>query len=255
MILRVLIADDEPLARQRLRQLLRAESDIHIVGECATGTETVQAIEKESPDVVLLDVRMPELDGFEVIQTLPQDRLPAFIFVTAHDRFALRAFEARALDFLLKPFDQDRLQEALQRARAAVKRGRNGHESSHLSKVLKALRGRAQSVKRIEVRSGGRIFFVHADLIDWIQSSDNYVELHVGSAVHLVRGTLGALEEQLRSERFARINRSLIVNADRIKELRTKSHGDYLVVLWDGQELCGSRNYRKGLLQLLGDAG
>jgi len=252
MTLRVLIADDEPLARERLRELLEAEPAIEIVGECATGGETVQAIQNELPDLVLLDVRMPEMDGFEVIRALDGKSLPIIIFVTAHDQFALRAFETQAADYLLKPFDRERFRQSLSRAREIAQRGgarRRVEEIIAANPVLDAV---PKETERFAIRSGGRILFVKADEIEWIQSADNYSELHVGQTAHLLRQSLSALAEELPAAKFARISRSLIVNVERIQEIRSKSHGDYMVILKNGTRLSASRNYRAGLLQLLG---
>ena len=251
MKLRVVIADDERLARERLRELLEAEPGIHIVAECATGTETVLAIREERPDLVLLDVRMPEMDAFEVIRTLGNDHLPAIIFVTAHDQFALRAFEANAADYLLKPFDRDRFRKALHRGRERAKRNTQSHSAAEVIKLLAELKKPSKIARRFAIRLGERIFVVKPDEIDWIQGAGNYSELHVGSAVHLLRGTLADLEEQLSPTRFIRISRSLIVNVDRIQEIRAKSHGDYVVVLRDGKTLSATRNHREKLLRWL----
>ena len=251
MKLKVAIADDEPLARARLRELLEAEPGIDIVAECSTGTETVLAIQKERPDLVLLDVRMPEMDAFEVIAALGVNHLPAIIFVTAHDQFALRAFEANAADYLLKPFDHDRFQEALQRGRERAKRNAQSHSMAEVIKLLAGLKKPSKTAQRFAIRLGGRILVVKPDEIDWIQGAGNYSELHVGSAVHLLRGTLAELEEQLSPTKFIRISRSLIVNVDRIREIRAKSHGDYVVVLRDGKNLSATRNHRETLLRWL----
>ena len=251
MTLKVVIADDEPLARERLRQLLEAEPGIDIVAECATGTETVLAIQKERPDLVLLDVCMPEMDGFDVIQTLGADHLPAIIFVTAHDRFALRAFEANAADYLLKPFDRDRFRKALGRGRERIKRNAPSHSMAEVMDLLRGLKKSSKIATRFAIRLGGRIVVVKPEEIEWIQGAGNYSELHVGPAVHLLRGSLAELEEQLSPARFIRISRSIIVNVDQIRELRPKSHGDYVVVLRDGKMLSATRNHREKLLRWL----
>jgi two-component system LytT family response regulator len=253
MTLRVLIADDEPLARERLRQLLLAEPGIEIVGECATGTETVEAIRNGSPHLVLLDVQMPGMDGFEVIRALDMDRLPIIIFVTAHDQFALRAFENHAADYLLKPFDRERFQKALGRARELTQRGGEYRAAKEILGAVAALKAHRKGVDRFAIRSEGRILFVKPDEIEWIQSADNYSELHVGKTVHLLRQTLTTFEKQLATANFVRISRSLIVNVNCISEIRPKSHGDYLVILQDGTELSASRNYRVGLQRILGE--
>lgn len=255
MTLRVLIADDELLARERLRRLLEEEPGIEIVGECSTGSETVRAIQRDSPHLVLLDIGMPELDGFEVIRAVGTERLPAIVFVTAHDRFALRAFEAHAADYLLKPFDRERLQKALDRARDITRRRGAYQPVEELLGLVAGLKALPRTVERFAIRTGGRIVFVAPEEIDWIQSANNYSEFHVGSTVHMLRKTLGALERQLPPAKFVRISRSHMVNIDRIKEVRPKSHGDYSVVAPDGTELPGSRNYRDRLQGLLGKRG
>jgi two-component system LytT family response regulator len=250
MILRVLIADDEPLARGRLRELLLAEPDVEIVGECSSGKETLKAVRKESPHLLLLDIRMPELDGFEVVRALGTDRLPIIVFVTAYDQYALRAFEACAVDFLLKPFDRERFRESLRRAREMARRGGQRKSGAEILDVVAALKARPKLTDRFAVRSGGRVIFVKTREIEWVQSADNYAELHVGNTVLLLRQSLGALQQQLPPDSFFRISRSVIVNLDRVKELHPKSHGDFLIVLKDGTRLPGSRNYRAGLPML-----
>jgi len=250
MTLRVLIADDERLARGRLRELLQAEPNVEIVGECTNGRETLQAIERETPHLVLLDVRMPELDGFEVIRALGRNRHPLIVFVTAHDQYALRAFEAHATDYLLKPFDRDRFRDTIRRAREIAERGTKRNEVQEVLDVIAAIKTPAKPVERFAVRSGGRVLLVKTDEIEWIQSADNYAELHVGGAVHLLRQSLGTLGQQLPAGKFLRISRSLIVNLDQVKELRSRSHGDFLVILRNGTRLSGSRTYRSGLRAL-----
>lgn len=252
MTLRVLIADDEPLARGRLRELLLAEQDVRLVGECSSGKETLNAVGKESPHLLLLDIRMPEMDGFEVVRALGTNRLPIIVFVTAYDQYALRAFDACAVDYLLKPFDCERFREALRRAREMVKVGGSRQSAAEILDVVAALKAPPKSIERFAVRSGGRVVFVKAREIEWIQSADNYAELHLGNTVHLLRQSLGALEQQLPPNSFLRISRSVIVNLDRVKELRPKSHGDFVIVLRDGTRFPGSRNYRAGLPMLSG---
>ncbi len=251
MKLKLVIADDEPLARERLRELLADEPGVDIVAECATGTETILAIKKQRPDVVLLDVRMPEMDAFEVIRALGKDHLPVIIFVTAHDQFAVRAFEANAADYLLKPFDRDRLRQALQRGRERAKRKAQSHSMAEVLNLLSRLKRSSKLPRRFAIRLGERILVVKPDEIDWIQGAGNYSELHVGGAVHLLRGTLSELEQQLSPNTFIRISRSLIVNVDRIQEIQAKSHGDCVVVLRDGIKLSATRNHREKLLRWL----
>ena len=252
---RVLIVDDEPLARERTRSLLEALPDIECVGECADGVSAVAAIRKDAPDIVLLDVQMPELDGFGVISELSDGRMPAVIFVTAYDRFALKAFEVHAVDYLLKPFDKERFVTAINRAIEQVKRQQAGELSQRLTALLADVRpeqSKPKSIDRIAVKSSGRVVFVKVDEIDWIEAADNYVNLHVGSENHLHRETMAALESQLSPEKFMRISRSTIVNMDRIKELQPLFHGEYAVILRNGTKLTLSRSYREKLDQLMG---
>ena len=252
MKLHVLIADDELLACERLRQFLQAEPEVEIVGECSNGRETVEAIQENSLDVIFLDVRMPELDGFEVIGAVGAEHLPVIVFVTAHDQFALRAFEAHAADYLLKPFSRERFQEALRRARAIVQGKRKHQTMDQVMGLVENLKGFDKPLERLAVKTSGRVLLVKVTEIDWIRGADNYAELHVGKSAHLLRQKVANLERQLPSNQFLRINRSLIVNLDRIKEFRTKSHGDCLVVLHDHTQLPVSRKYRGKLDEVMG---
>jgi two-component system LytT family response regulator len=245
MKVRALIVDDERLARDRLRQLLRNEPEIEIVGECADGQEAVIAIKKSPPDLVFLDVQMPELDGFGVLEAVGEEPMPVIVFVTAHDRFALRAFEVHAVDYLLKPFDRERFQKALRRA---VEQVRNRDQNT-VRQRQSALLADWQS-SQIAVKSAGSVSWVKLEAIDWIGSADNYAELHVGGKCHLLRETLGALETRLAPERFVRISRSAIVNAQRIKELRRLFYGGYEIILHDGTRLTLSRRQRTKLKEL-----
>lgn len=258
MKIRTLIVDDEPLARERLRKLLQAEADIEIVGECADGRQALELANQERPDLLFLDVQMPELDGFGVVAGLESDPPPAVVFVTAYDRFALRAFEVHALDYLLKPFDRERFQTALERARKLVHQRQTGDLSARLSSLLTDLKtdkGESKYVDRLAVKTEGRVLFFKIDDIDWIEAADNYVNIHVGAEQHLHRETMSALEAKLPSSRFIRISRSTIVNIERIKEMQPMFHGDYVVILKNGAKLSLSRNYREKLNQLLGKAG
>jgi two-component system LytT family response regulator len=261
--LRVMIADDEPLARQRLRRMLRRESEVEIVAECADGPATVAAVMAHSPDLLLLDVQMPELDGFAVLRTVPVDRLPVTIFVTAHDQYALRAFEARALDYLLKPFTEARFRAAFERARAAVL-GPEPGERARLLSLLEQIRleqrdlrtamsaGRPAVADRLLVREEGRVRVLAATEVDWIEAARNTVRLHAGSAVHVLREPLAALECRLDASRFARIHRSTIVNLERVTEILPWFSGDGIVVLRDGTRLRVSRSHREALERRLG---
>lgn len=246
---RVLIADDEPLARERLEIFLANEPEIELVGAAANGTEAVEMIGKLKPDVVFLDVQMPGLDGFGVIEALPESERPAVVFVTAFDKFALKAFDVHAVDYLLKPFDKARFQTALRRVLDQLARKQPAQIHEQLSALLADLRPRTQSPDRIAVKSEGRVVFVNLPDIDWIEAADNYVALHVGKESHLLRETMASLESRLLKP-FLRISRSTIVNTDRIKELQPLFHGDYAVILKDGTKLTLTRGYRDKLQEL-----
>jgi two-component system LytT family response regulator len=250
--IRTLIVDDEPLARERVRLLLEREPDLEIVGECGDGHEALATIRSTSPDLVFLDIQMPELDGFGMLAELDPARLPAIIFVTAFDQFALRAFEVHALDYLLKPFDSERLQAAVQRARQWIQRQRSGELDPRLAALLNDLKVTPKVPGRLAVKSGGRVLLVRTEDIDWVEAADNYVNLHVGKESHLLRETMNALEDRLPSERFLRISRSTMVNLDRIRELQPMFHGEYAVILQDGTRLTLSRGHREKLSRLLG---
>lgn len=258
MKIRTLIVDDEPLARERLRKFLQSQPDIEIVAECADGAEALAAARSEKPDLIFLDVQMPELDGFGVVAGLDMDPLPAVIFVTAYDRFALKAFEVHALDYLLKPFDRERFQIALDRARKLVEQRATGDLNRRLSSLITDLKPQQAEPKyldRIAVKTEGRVLFFKIDDIDWIEAADNYVSIHIGNEEHLHRETMASLETKLPPTRFLRISRSTIVNIERIKEMQPMFHGDYAVILKNGARLSLSRNYREKLNHLLGKAG
>ena len=252
--IRTLIVDDEPLARERLRKLLQAEPEIELIGECANGREALEAIRKDSPDLLFLDVQMPELDGFGMLAALKTDKLPLVVFVTAYDKFALKAFEVHAVDYLLKPFDRERFKAALERAMTRLKKEQSGELNQKLSALLADLKPAPKAPDRLAVKTEGRVLFVKLDEIDWIEAADNYVSLHVGGESHLLRETMTALETKLAPEKFLRISRSAIVNVERIKELQPMFHGEYVVILRTGSKLTLSRSYRDKLQQLLGKA-
>lgn len=253
MTIRTLIVDDEPLARERLSALLKQEPEIEVIGECADGLEAVEAIRKDPPDLLFLDVQMPGLDGFGVIGQLSGTKMPAIVFVTAYDQFALRAFEVHALDYLLKPFDRERFSKALRRAIEQIKRSQPDELADRLSKMIAELKPESQPpLERLAIKSDGRVLIFKPEEIDWIEAADNYVNLHVGSESHLHRETMSALEAKLPSKQFLRISRSTIVNVERVKELQPMFHGDYVVILKNGTRLSLSRSYREKLSHLLG---
>jgi two-component system, LytTR family, response regulator len=246
--IRVLIVDDEPIARRGIVQQLKGEPEVEIVGECADGMEAVAAIKAKSPDLVFLDVQMPEMDGFEVIEAVGVERMPRVIFVTAYDQYALRAFEVHALDYLLKPFDRDRFVKALDHARSSLQRGEFNRQ---LIRLLDDRLAARKPLERLVIKAGGRIYFLNVEEVDWIEAADNYVELHVGRESHLLRETISGLAARLDPARFLRIRHSTIVNIERVKELRPLFRGEYLIVLRDGTELTSSRRYRKNLDAIL----
>jgi len=258
-VIRIVITDDEPLARQRIRSLLEDRRDVTIVGEARDGAEAVDVILRERPDVVFLDVKMPELDGFEVIAALEEmshadaeaaasSVSPAIIFVTAFGEFAVKAFEVRALDYLLKPFDRARLDRALESAAA---RRATPAASPALRELLGMLRSEERREQRFLIRSGHRMYFVLASDIDWADAAGNYVRLHAQGRAHLHRDTMKALETRLDPQRFVRIHRSAIVNIDRIAQIEPYVHGEYVVTMRDGTRLTSSRAHSAGLRALL----
>lgn len=253
MKVRTLIAEDEPLARERLRDLLANDPDIEQVGECANGPETVEAIRRLRPDLVFLDIKMPELGGFEVLSNI-SDALPsAIVFVTAYEQYAVKAFEVNAIDYLLKPFDRQRLEQCLQRVKHRLSEGGTSSLQSRLQHLLQEMEAKSggSSCERLAVKSAGRIVFVNTEDIDWIEAADNYMKLHDRNGEHLMRETMASLEARLDPRRFLRISRSIIVNTDRIREIQPLFHGDSVVVLKDGTRLNASRGYKEKLKQFL----
>ena len=256
--IRTLIVDDEELARDRLRSLLSREERIEIIGEASDGKGAVSEIEKLKPDLVFLDVQMPEMNGFEVLEALDEGTRPNVVFCTAHDKFALKAFDVHAVDYLLKPFDRERFQTALQRAVAKVegsKKGQKGTEKdAGVAAVLKEVKPSAP-VERLLVKAEGRVLLIKVEDIDFVEAADNYVNLKVGKDSHMMRETMSSLETRLPADRFMRISRSAIVNVERIQELQPMFHGEYVVVLKNGAKLTLSRSYRDKLDKLMGSAG
>ncbi len=241
--IQTLVVDDEPLARSNLTVLLRRDREIDIVGECGSGVEAIAEVRSKKPDLLFLDVQMPECDGFDVLEMLGADLPLAIIFVTAYDQYALRAFEAGALDYLLKPFDDARFQRALERAKERIARGKNPAQKP------------AKTVERLAVKSARQVAFVKVSEIDWIEASDYYAGLHVGTKTHLLRRSLAELEEELDPNIFFRIHRSTIVNLDRVQGLKINPEGEYEVMLGDGTKLRLSRRYSKPLRARLGIRG
>jgi len=269
---RAIIADDEPLARERLRVLLTEHGGIEVVAECATGEEAVTAVERDTPDLLFLDVQMPELDGFGALEilgeTLEERRMPHVVFVTAFDDYALRAFDVNAVDYLLKPFDRARFETAVTRALARLDEARHvpvdAEPHSELRALLAQLRAERESLRdaardpsrttpaRFVVRTGGKLHFVRADDVDWIDAEGNYVRLHVSGKSHLVRDKMKAIEQRLDPAKFLRVHRSAIVNVDRIATMEPYFHGEYVVTMRDGARVTSSRTHSARLRKLLG---
>lgn len=246
--MRVIIVDDEPLARERIRTLAAAHADLEVVAECEDGASAVETIERLQPDLIFLDVQMPELDGFEVLEAL--EARPAVIFITAYDEHAVRAFEVNAVDYLLKPVEPARFEAALARVRSRSGE-RDPARDAALELVLQELRRVRQRTARLVIRDGSKVGFVAVDQVDWIDASGNYARLHTASGIHLLRETLKQLEQRLDPDRFVRIHRSLIVNLERITSVEPYFHGEYTLTLKDGTRLTSSRTHSKRLRALL----
>ncbi|HEY8560924.1 MAG TPA: LytTR family DNA-binding domain-containing protein [Pyrinomonadaceae bacterium] len=249
-----LIVDDEPLARRFVRRMLEKHPRVEIVGECGNGKEAAAAIREKNPDLVFLDVQMPEMDGFTTLETLSAETLPQIVFVTAYEQYAIRAFEIHALDYLLKPFDQARFEKAMTRVyEKRADREQVSVEQKQIAALLENVREKTSFLDRLVVKTGGRIIFLKTSEIDWIQADDKYAHLHAGSKSYLVRQTLGALEAQLDPRKFIRIHRSAIVNVERIRELQPMFAGEHRVVLENGTKLTLSRGYKNKLFEILGN--
>lgn len=274
MPMRVLIVDDEPIARRRITRLLKLEDDVEVVNEVGSGTDAVAAIREQRPDLVFLDVQMPDLDGFGVVSALKEEEaMPAIVFVTAYNEYAVKAFDVNAVDYVLKPFDGERFRSAFQRARTTLEQKNSAEAGRRIKALLEEVLGeqraqaltangaatnggaaapahpvqRARYLDRLMVKHDGRVFFVKVADVDWFEASGNYVRVHVGRVSHLIRETMHGIEAQLDPNLFARIHRAVIVNMDRIRELQPWFAGDYIVILRDGRQLKLSRTYREAL--------
>lgn len=274
MPMRVLIVDDEPIARRRISRLLKMEDDVEVVNEVGSGTDAVAAIREQRPDLVFLDVQMPDLDGFGVVSALGEpEGMPAIVFVTAYNEYAVKAFDVNAVDYVLKPFDGERFRSAFQRARTSLEQKNSAEAGRRIKALLEEVLGeqraqalasasasggmpqaapvanvpRARYLDRLMVKHDGRVFFVKVSDVDWFEASGNYVRVHVGRVSHLIRETMHGIEAQLDPNLFARIHRAVIVNMDRIRELQPWFAGDYIVILRDGRQLKLSRTYREAL--------
>ena len=250
--IRTLIVDDESLARERIRDMLASDSDIQIIADCGNGQEAIEAIQQHSPDLVFLDVEMPGIDGFGVLEALSGDRTPNIIFVTAYDQYAVRAFEVYALDYLLKPFDQERFDKAVARAKEQIAGERDEALGQRILRAIAEIKTRPVHLERLVIKMNGHVFFIKTEEIDWLEAEGNYVRLHAAKESYLLRDTISALECQLDPKKFIRIHRSAIVNIDRITELQPWFHGEYRIILREGVQLTLSRTYREKLHELLG---
>ena len=243
-MIRVLIVDDEPIARRGIRQRLRGEADLEIIGEYGDGAAAIEAITELAPDLVFLDIQMPEVGGFDVVEAIGVARMPAVIFVTAYDEHALRAFDVHAVDYVLKPIDRHRFRTAVERARRRLADA-PGQLDRRIAAALGDLGRPAQPhAKRLAIKGDGRVILVDVDEVDRLEAAGNYVEVHSGARHHLLRETMASLEARLDPARFVRVSRSSIVNAERVRELQPMFNGDFVVVLRDGTKVAGSRRYR-----------
>ena len=250
MPLTTLIVDDEPLARDGLRLLLAEDPDIAAIREAKDGRDAVAALRAAPPDLVFLDVQMPEMDGFSVVKEMGAERMPATVFVTAHDRYAIQAFEINAIDYLLKPVTRERFAQALARAKARLQARTPDDASRQILGLLETLAAPLRGIKRLAVRAAGKTVFVEVEDIDWIEAAENYVQIHVGRASHLVHLTMNAIEKALDPDAFLRVHRSIIVRVERIAELQPAGHGEYLITLRSGVSVRSGRTYHDRLKTL-----
>jgi len=251
-MIRALIIDDVQLARERLKRCLASEAEVQVVGECDNGTAALASIRRLSPDLIFLDVQMPALDGFGVLDALKGERTPAVIFVTAYNEYAIQAFEVNALDYLLKPVDCARLAKAVARAKDQLAQPTNDLDARFRA-MLEDLKAPTKFLKRITIKLTGHTIVLPTDEIEWIESYGNYLKLHTGRESHLLRGTMQSLEEKLDPDKFVRVHRSTIVNIEKVKEIYPRSNGDQDLVLHDGRQLMLSRKYRGRFFAALGE--
>lgn len=241
----VLVVDDEKHARTRILKYLGKDPEITVIGECTNGKEAIESIRKRKPDIIFLDIQMPEIDGLGVVETIGVDNMPAVIFVTAYDQYAVNAFKVNALDYVLKPIGQERLNEALNKAKANLGGDNMGDLNNRLMGLIKQMnQEQSDYLDRITIKSSDHIYFIKVGDIDWIEADDNYVRIHTNDKTHLLRETMKNLENTLNPSAFLRIHRSAIVNMDRIKEIQQWFNNEYVVILKNGKELTMSRGYR-----------
>lgn len=269
--IRAIVVDDESLARDALLVMLGNDSEMEVVAQCRNGKEAVRAINEHSPDVIFLDIQMPEMDGFQVVEQIGANEMPVTVFVTAFDKYALRAFEAHALDYLLKPFDHDRFDTALQRAKALVRQRKLGEIGENLFALMQDVRSKndeslvadsqktqsaaqKEPIDRVVIKSSGRIYFLKTEDIDWVEGAGDYLSLHSGSQSHLIREKMNDFHAKLDSRKFIRIHRSTIVNIERIKDIQPLFKGEYVITLTSGKRLKSSRGYRHEFQRILDEA-
>jgi two-component system LytT family response regulator len=251
MHLTTLIVDDEPLAREGLRLLLSKDPEVAAIREARDGHEAIVAIREYNPDLVFLDVQMPEMEGFAVVRAIGAESMPAVVFVTAHDQYALAAFEINALDYLLKPVIEERFVKALARAKDRIRANAAADSHRQIIGLLETIASPRSYVKRLAVRSAGKTLFLDIQDLDWIGGAQNYVELHAGRDCHLLHVTMNAIEKSLDPQIFLRIHRSIIVNSERIREMQPGAHGEYVITLRDGVRLQSGRTYADRLKALI----
>lgn len=252
-MIRAIIVDDEPLAREKVKLFAQGESDIEIVDVCANGRDALASCHKLKPELLFLDIQMPEMNGFELLGKIKIHPLPGIIFITAYDEFALRAFEFHALDYLLKPFDRVRFKKAVSHAREYIQSNTQSETTTEqIKSMLDSIKQTPARLERLVVKANGRIIFLRIDDIDWMEAAGNYVNVHVGSESHLVRETMNNIEGQINPQKFARIHRSTIINIEKVKELLPYFNGEYKVVLQNNTQVILSRSYRESFKKNLG---
>ncbi|MHB1049473.1 MAG: LytR/AlgR family response regulator transcription factor [Bacteroidota bacterium] len=249
-MIRALIIDDEPLAVEKIRLFAASESDLEIIGTCANGKVAAAAFRRDRPDLIFLDIQMPEMSGFDFLSAIQDEPLPGIIFVTAFDEYALKAFEFHALDYLLKPFDRERFHAAVQHATTALRSNDESRKTEHhIKEMLQWIQSKMDTVDRIVVKENGKMIFLTVNEIDWLEAAGNYVKVHLGKESHLVRTTMTAMEKRLNPAAFVRIHRKTIINISRVKELQPWLNGEYKVILSSSAQLILSRNYRDNLIR------
>lgn len=252
-MIRAIIVDDEPLAREKVRLFSQHEPDIEIIDTCSDGNEALSSFQKVHPDLIFLDIQMPEMNGFEFLERISPGPFPGIIFITAYDEYALKAFEFHALDYLLKPYDRERFKRAVEHSRRSLRSAvKNDDSDEQIKALLTSLKQPSSVLERLIVKSGGRVIFIRIEEIDWLEAAGNYVKLHTGNESHLVRETMNNLEQQLPPQKFIRVHRSTIVNIEKIKELQPYFNGEYKVILHNNAHVILSRGFKDNFIRVLG---